>query len=389
MAVRKSYETQVKKVPRPHAADLRAAGRLLVDATHGVTDVVEELHRTIASGPGGVMRPLVAPLGVVYSSIRGVTRAVGVALDALLEQLAPVLGESAPGPERLAAMAVLNGVLGDHLERSGNPLAQPMQLIVGGSPPRPQLVVFVHGSAMNELQWKRNGHDHGAALARDMGCSVVYARYNSGLHISTNGARLAAELERLVAVWPVEVESLTLVGHSMGGLVARSACDVATRSAHRWRTRLRALVTLGAPHEGAPLERSGNWLETLLGVSRYSAPLARLGKLRSEGVTDLRFGYVSDADWQGCDRFELGPARRHALAPLRGVECFAVAATRSPAPAKRLRSDGLVPVESALGFPAQHEEIVYGAGHLDLLERPEVYAVIRRAVAVSGADPKT
>jgi pimeloyl-ACP methyl ester carboxylesterase len=240
---------------------------------------------------------------------------------------------------------------------------------------------------MTERQWNRRGHDHGAALARDLGATPVYVRYNSGLHISTVGRELSLLIEELVAGWPAPLDDLVILAHSMGGLVARSACHAAETAELSWRGRLRKLVFLGTPHHGAPLERGGNLIDVLLGASRYSAPLARLGKIRSAGVTDMRYGNVLDEHWQDRDRFAHGPDPRHALRLPEGVSCHAVAATLSPGPAPRLRSDGLVPVESALGrhkiaaldlaFPPASQRIVYGAGHLDLLDRAEVYTTIR------------
>jgi hypothetical protein len=141
----------------------------------------------------------------------------------------------------------------------------------------------------------------------------------------------------------------------MGGLVARSACDHAEASGHTWPTRLAKLVFLGTPHQGAPLERGGSWLETLLGVTKYTSPIGRLGMLRSAGIRDLRHGYAHDRD-------------RHE--PLRlpaGVECHALAGGR----------DGLVPVDSALGFPQAERWVGKRIGHMDLLDDAEVYARLR------------
>ena len=389
------------KKTRNHGDDLRGASRLVVEATQAVTEVVEAMHRTIAGGPDVLGRPLESPAravtGLVYGSIRGVTKLVGSSLDVALEQLAPLLGESAPGTERAAVLAVLNGVLGDYLSDSGNPLAMTMQVCHDGHPLEvderalhatfPQaggkLLVLVHGSCMNDQQWLRLGHDHGAALAHDLGYTPVYLRYNSGLHISTNGRAFAELLERLVAEWPAPVEELVIVGHSMGGLVARSACHVGEEAGHAWRRKLRKLVFLGSPHHGAPLERAGHWVDVLLGVSRYSAPLSRLGRLRSAGVTDMRFGNVLDEHWDGRDRFAHSGDSRGNLELPAGVECYAIAGTLTPGAGGTLRSDGLVPVESALGqhekpeltlaFPAAHQWIAFGVGHLDLLSSPEVY----------------
>ncbi len=250
-----------------------------------------------------------------------------------------------------------------------------------------KVLVLAHGSSMNEAQWKRLGHDHGAALATSLGYVPIYLRYNSGLHISTNGRSFSELLERLVDAWPVPVQELSIVGHSMGGLVARSACHTAEESGALWRSLLRNLVCVGSPHQGAMLERGGNLLEVMLGVSRYSAPIGRLGRLRSAGVTDMRFGNVLDEHWRGRDRFAPGKDPRGALALPVGVRCFAIAATRSPGPGGRLLGDGLVSVESALGrhrtparalgFPDEHRSIAYGTGHLELLSSPEVYETMR------------
>jgi hypothetical protein len=162
---------------------------------------------------------------------------------------------------------------------------------------------------------------------------------------------------------------------------------------HAWRPRLRALVCLGTPHHGAPLERGGNWIDVLLGVSRYSAPLASLGKIRSAGVTDLRFGSVLDEDWEGRDRFEKTADARRRLELPGGVECFAIAGTTAPKSRAKLPGDGLVPVDSALGrherhertlgFPEAHQWIAFGVAHLDLLGRPEVYEQLRGWLAHS------
>jgi pimeloyl-ACP methyl ester carboxylesterase len=388
------------KKPRPHADDLRGAARIATDATREVTEVVEAMHRTIAGGPDILGRPLEGPArvltGVVYGSIKGMTRLVATGIDAALATLGPLLGESVPGPERAAVLAALNGVIGDYLAETGNPLATEMRFCHRGSPlvldraslraalpaAGGKILVLAHGSSMNDAQWNRAGHDHGLALADRLGYSPVYLRYNSGLHISTNGRALSAMLERLVATWPAPVDEVSIVGHSMGGLVARSACHVAEESGHGWRTHLRSLVCMGSPHHGAVLERSGNLLEVLLGVSRYSAPLRRLGRLRSAGVTDMRFGNVLDEHWQGHDRFELRRDTRAALALPAGVRCHAIAASLSPRPGGRPRGDGLVSVDSALGrhrdaartlaFPQDHQWIGFGLGHLDLLGSTEV-----------------
>lgn len=393
-----------KKAPS-HIDELRGATRLAIEATRAVTAIVEQMHVTIASGPTILGKPLATPArlatGAVYASIKGITRFVGSSLDAALAQLAPLVKASAPGNQRDVVSAVVNGVLGDYLHETANPLEIEMELRHAGSAielatdalraaipeATSKIVVLVHGSCMTDAQFTRAGHDHGAALAHELGYTPLYLRYNSGLHISTNGHALADMLEQLVAAWPLAIDELVLLGHSMGGLVARSACHVAPEHGHAWHEQLRALITLGSPHHGAPLERGGNWIDRLLDLSPYSAPLGALGRIRSAGVTDLRFGNVLDEHWHQRDRFAHGRDTRSPCPLPEGVRCYAVAGTLSTEMSPRLRSDGLVPVDSALGihaspelclaFPEARRSIALGTGHLDLLGAPAVYATLR------------
>ena len=387
--------------PRNNADDLRGASQLVVDATKNVTTVVEEMHRTIGSGPAVLGRPLEGPMalatGVVYGSIRGVTGLVGSSIDHILAQLVPLLGNSTPSAEQESLLAVLNGVVGDHLAHTHNPLALEIRLRHGGedldledpeamrsaSPEaRGRVLLMAHGSCMNDAQWRRNGQDHGATLAQALDATPVYLLYNSGLHVSENGEALAELLEQLVTSWPVPVEELIIVAHSMGGLVARSACHAAETRELAWRGLLRTMVFLGTPHHGAPMERWGNWFETRLRMSSISAPLARLARLRSAGVTDLRFGNVLEEHWRGHDRFDPETDRRSPVPLPEGVACYAVAGELSGGTMGRQRGDGMVNVDSALGIhedpaktlviPEDHRLVVPGAAHVDLLGREDV-----------------
>jgi pimeloyl-ACP methyl ester carboxylesterase len=184
--------------------------------------------------------------------------------------------------------------------------------------------------------------------------------------------------------------TFAIVGHSMGGLVARSAWHYGTAAGHTWPALLRHMVFLGTPHHGAPLERGGNWIDIVLGMSRYTVPFARLGKLRSAGITDLRHGYLVDEDWRGRDRFARSGAHRRALPLPANVRCQAIAVTTGKEVGglgDRLLGDGLVPVASALGrHPEAERDLGFAPeaqwtgrdmNHLDLLSSPEVYRQIR------------
>ncbi len=394
-------------------ADLHGVQRLAIDATLRMTDLVEAMHLNISRAPWifgeaaqGRTRGIT---GLVYHSIRTITAGVGSTLDATLglavKSLEAALDSSASSPAREAVLAAANGVFGDHLADSGNPLAIPMRLRHQGRPllleraalasafpdASGKLLVLVHGLCMNDLQWRRNGHDHGAALARDGGWQPLYLHYNSGRHVSTNGREFAELLETLVAQWPVPVTERVIVAHSMGGLLTRSACEHAALSQQRWLGRLRKIVFLGTPHHGAPLERHGHGLQRLVGISPYTAPLARLGMIRSAGITDLRHGNVLDQDWQEQDRFGLPHDTRCPLPLPAGVECYAVAAT-SGRRAGDLKDawlgDGLVPMDSALGrhaearhclsFSEANQSLHHETSHWDLLDKPAVYEPVRQ-----------
>ncbi len=389
------------------AADLRGAAKLAIDAVVQTTSLVEGMHLNISRawplGPALEGRTS-GITGLVYDSIRTITGAVGLGLDAVLAPIAAALKNTGSSFEREAVVAALNGVLGDHLEASGNPLAIQMSPRRGGRTLEPRrealaaafprasgrLVVMIHGLCMNDLQWTRHNHEHGAMLEQHFGCTTLHLHYNSGRHISINGREFAGLLETLLCEWPVPLEELSLLGHSMGGLVARSACHYAEAAGHAWPARLRRLIFLGTPHHGAPLERHGNRLQNFVArLSPYVAPLARLGMLRSAGVTDLRHGSLLDEDWQDGDRFAQAADCR-AIVPLPpGVRAYALAATLGHKPRDlddRWLADGLVPVWSALGehrdpardlgIPASRRWVGYGMNHWDLLSSPEVYAEI-------------
>jgi pimeloyl-ACP methyl ester carboxylesterase len=182
-----------------------------------------------------------------------------------------------------------------------------------------------------------------------------------------------------------------IVGHSMGGLLARSACHHGRLDGHAWLKHLRQMVFLGTPHLGAPLERGGNWVNVVLELSPYTAALARLAKIRSAGITDLRHGSILDEDWQHGDRFAHAKSKKSTMSLPQGVQCFAIGASISKAggdPKKPRLGDGLVPLQSALGrqknsrggldFPASQQWVAYGMNHLDLLDGAEVYEQLRK-----------
>lgn len=396
----------------PHnlASDLQGASRLLIDAGTHVTELVESMHGTIAglAGllPGSSNERTRGLTGFVYRCVGGGMRLVGGGLDLALAPAAALTATRERPPTHDNMLAVLNGVLGDHLAATGNPLAIRMSLRREGAvlelnaaairkavpTAKSRMLIQAHGLCMHPRQWMRGGQDHVAAFGHDLGYTNLHLHYNTGLHIAANGRKLAGMLETLLAEWPVPLEELVIVGHSMGGLVARSAIHYGEAARHAWPGRVRKLVFLGTPHHGSPLERAGNSLDMLLSLSPYTRPFTRLGRMRSHGITDLRFGILLEEDWRERDRY--APMREDPRTPVplpAGVACYAAAAVRAErhdAPAARLLGDGLVPLASALGehddarldlrIPEAHRWVGPGLGHLDLLSSPQVFAQVGR-----------
>ena len=417
-----SVIAQLNKLPTYlHLSDIQGLSQLATQGVLGVTGLAESVQgnvykavaapfgllgsRFVDAAPGSSGVKPSGITGMVYGGIKGITRLAGGTVNAALTKAAPLVtqrfGTPASSPEREALLSIINGVLGDQLLATANPLSISMSLRCDGkalllekaaiSQRLPQatgkLLVVLHGLCMNDLQWSTGGYNHADVLAKELGYTPVYLRYNTGLHTSINGQQFAALLTQLLDAWPHPVEDLTLLAHSMGGLVSRSACHVAEQTNRAWRSKLKNIVFLGTPHHGAPLERVGNWVETMLGINRVTKPFAAIGQIRSSGITDLRYGHVLASSWEGKDRFERSPDQREPLPLPVGVNCYAVAALTSlnaNAIKDASKGDGLVPLRSALGqhdgaphsldFPIANQWIDYGTHHMDLLKSPKVAA---------------
>ena len=396
------------------ARALRGAAKLATEATAGLTDLVQSVHARSAGVPGlpGLPGPADGRTrgipGLVYKTVRGVTRPVGSGIDSLLDVLTAALAprggtqpDGLPSLERDALLAALNGVLGDHLAKTNHPLVIRMALRHGGRAltlrrdalaaalpaAGEQLLVLIHGLCMNDLQWRRaNDHDHGRALAEALGFTPVYLHYDSGLHVSTNGRALANQFEQLLEQWPRPIARFAIVGHGMGGLLARSALHYGRAADHHWPHRLDDLAFLGTPQHGTPLEQAGQGMDMLLGATPDAGAFARLAKLRSAGVTDMRHGNLIDEDWVGGDRLEGATDRRKAVPLPAGPRCYAIAATLGDTRDKLL-GDGLVSVASALGkhrlarrtlklLPG-HQRVLEQTDHLQLLSSIAVFEQLR------------
>ncbi len=388
-------------------SDLRGVTQLVTQATVGVTRIVEGAHQAVWSTlgvPGGKEPGTTRGItGLVFQTVQGVTHLVGQGLDLVFDQFQPILDrldkDKPESAERIAVLSALNGVLGDQLSASNNALALPMTLhyrvqtlqfplSVPLTDVNGKILLLVHGLCMNDKQWNTisadgTEHNHGTALAQALGYTPVYLRYNTGQHTSQNGQVLNELLQQLVSHWPVPVEEITIVAHSMGGLVSRSAVYYGQTA--QWFSLLKHMIFLGTPHHGAPLERAGNWVDVILESTPYTRPYAKLGQIRSAGITDLRFGNVVNEDWHEQPRFKRQADNRSFIALPDRVQCYTVAATAAShrcSLADRLLGDGLVPLKSALGqhsnrarslgFNKQNRAIAFSMNHMELLSSPSV-----------------
>jgi pimeloyl-ACP methyl ester carboxylesterase len=349
-----------------------------------------------------------AVVGRTYPGVR----AALLASISLVGGLASKITASSDTMKRRTNLAVsaLNATIGDRLADSDSSLAIHMALrsdnqdlpALSGAlataypDPTCKLAVFLHGLGETENSWRLNGRKpdpevtitYGSRLAADAGFTPLYLRYNTGLHISVNGKLLADLLTSLFSAWPTPVEEVIMVGHSMGGLVARSACYYGERSGDPWIPSVRHVFYLGSPHLGAPLERVASYSTWALSGTELTRPLASLINRRSAGIKDLRFGYVVDDDWSDCDPDACLRSHRHNVSLLSSAEHYSISATissRQRHPLGWIFGDLLVPPASAHGhhprnrnvdFPRDHRYHLGNSHHFDLLNHPDVYDVI-------------
>lgn len=392
--------------------EVRALAGLAFDELARASGGIGDMHKAIATrvfrrvGSGGAVVRLAhdAITNAVYTGVSGCTSLVGRGAQdavALLHER-PV----SPTPLGGGLIGVIDGLIGDALERDGSELQEPMAVRVAGRvvpcdpesvrrsfpSARPRLAIFVHGLMGTEFPWhwyeRRCGGNYGSLLERDLGLTPVYIRYNTGRHISENGRSLHELLEQLVACWPLDVEEVALIGHSMGGLVARSACWQASESRAEWARRVRHVVTLGTPHMGAPLAQAVHYASAGLDALPETKPFARLLRRRSSGIRDLRQGSLVDEDWMDCDADALRAIACREVPLLEGAtHCF-VAATITPRENDllgRLIGDCLVLHPSACGrsrsrripFEDEYGMHLGSAHHLALLNHPTVYERLR------------
>jgi pimeloyl-ACP methyl ester carboxylesterase len=331
---------------------------------------------------------------------------LGLAAQTAIDPAAPSLHDDARGRFALGA---LNGFWGDRLAADRPALATDMKVRMHGGRLRRvpanvvhdvgdtatnRVIVFLHGLCESDVSWSFRAErtwggrtvTYGSLLRDECGWTPLYVCFNSGLHISANGWELAEQLDELVRLWPVPVRELTIVGHSMGGLVARSAAHQAAESGMQWVTALRHVVGLGAPHLGAPLERIVNKGTRAMARLPEARPFATWLNRRSVGIKDLRHGALVEADWRDLDPEDCIDNCTD-IALLADVAHYAVSATLSRRPTSRVPflGDLLVDHASATGngprrrltFDVERTLHLGGKHHFHLLGDRVIYEHLR------------
>ena len=338
-------------------------------------------------------------------------------------------------------LPVLNGALGDQLAARFDPRAIRMSFRRGGqdvavadlrlTEPHQKTVVYVHGLMGDELIWQSGFQDapgsrrYGPRLAEETRSRALYLRFNSGLHLSENGRELSRLLTELVVTYPDAIGELVLVGHSMGGLIIRSAghygSELKVKSEELktkpttveldhslltfnsqlltdrapWLSHLRSIFLLGTPNDGSWLEQNSHFTARLLErINLFPTRfLSKALNQRSNGIKDLRYSILVDEDWQDAHANDLLPPRT-AVPPLPGVHYHILMgawlrATR-PSALREYFGDGLVGQGSARGHATFGDEAALPAGanvrtavfsqqhHGGLLTHPEVFQYLKQ-----------
>ncbi|WP_439030830.1 esterase/lipase family protein [Gordonia terrae] len=388
--------------------ELRALAGLGLYEVGEATRGIGSMHRVISGGVFRMLRPVlgssVDTARMVHDAVsEGTYHSIAAALDA---------GRSAadhvPWPEGRAPshthrgavlLGILNGLIGDELETDDSPLTADMSIRIDGRPvaldsrslrdafpaPTGHVVVFLHGLMESEFAWSLGERPtYGEKLSDDIGATEVQIRYNTGRHISENGRALADLLDALVLLWPTPVTRLTLIGHSMGGLVIRSACHAADQRGDYWTRLVSETVCLGTPHLGAPLARGVHLATNALCRMPVTRPIGSLLRRRSAGVRDLFHGSLTDDDWVGHDPDAWSQPPGADVPLLEGARHLFVTATitRDPDnPLGRLLGDGLVLAPSGRGQHTRRRRglrfqegfHVGGAHHFTLLNSDAIY----------------
>lgn len=408
--------------------EIRGSLKLAGKAFEQLTSRVHEFHRAISDMPFNAMSAVpvvqegskntrVVHDGItdgVYDVIKGIGGALFKQADAALKiaernfqpATKTAVALTPPTIARDNVVSAISGLIGDAMTQERNPLRIRLGFYREGhrttlSAPvlaatypdaSGKLVIFMHGLCCNEHSWGLYA-DASAPYGKQLdsqGYTSLYLRYNSGLHISLNGRTLARQIQKLVELWPVPVTEIVLIGHSMGGLVARSAAFKAQKAGMAWPAQLSHLICLGAPHLGAPLEQLVHAATPMLEIFPLSRPLAKILNVRSHGIRDLRHGFVADEDWKNRPADALNAEARTPIPRLDNVRYHfigsSIGANENDLIGKVI-GDGLVklPSSTARELADADTAVLFKAHHMQLLNHPAIYTQIVQRLGAKKA----
>jgi len=388
-----------------------------------IVGTVRDMHQAVASRAfratrvvGGRVPESVHDAAVtsLYGAISGLLRVSSTSIRALAVR---GIGRPVESTRRgRQIVAAVNGLIGDELRMLDDPQAIVMAVRKDGvdvpvtgwqvaeafRDGTSHLVVFLHGLCEDDESWSLGEHTRGATypsrLRAESDGTPVMIRYNTGLHVSENGKHLDVLLEQLVEAWPVAVTRITLVGHSMGGLVARAATNHATASGRTWHHLVRDVVCLGTPHGGAALEKVAHVGSRALRYIPETRPFSAILDSRSAGIVDLRHGYISNDEWEGQDLTGQWGLDRIAAAPLPRADYYFIASSLGATqrhPLSSVLGDILVRVSSATGVTRKgpivegaRSEYVPSAHHFALLNHPRIADLMVEWLNARTSDPR-
>ncbi|MFC1890411.1 esterase/lipase family protein [Thermodesulfobacteriota bacterium] len=293
------------------------------------------------------------------------------------------------------------------------------------------ILFFIHGLMYDETCWQAPDFNMTEAFEDDFGIFPVHIRYDTGRHISDNGLDLANLLEELFQSVEDTCGSWHIVAHSMGGLVIHSALHQAEKTGMDFTKKVDKVFLLAVPHQGAPLEKAVQLVRLALKAAPYlpfrytglglkrlfqSIPvgeketLAPVGEvvdffvrrvptlaiklaagildLRSEGILDLRHGYMLQEEWEQAEAWGGMIPRKAPVPPLPGARYYALTGSLSekssgdPSP---FVNDGMVSTASAANI-GRDDELRFlendryrhlpGVNHFGMALNPDVYRAL-------------
>lgn len=417
-ALHEPYCTLVRE-PITQGEVIEGLAQLVTSGAVEITDLVEALHREILLRPFGlhdeehIERWETGIAGRIYQIIRQLMSSNGKLIALSLRRLNQQIGYKQRHralPDNLKVVVnIINGTLGDHLINQHNPLAVSMILYDAFGHPQQQplsgrVIIFIHGLCLSYLSWHPDDiNGYGRQIQRHFPEStILYLDYNSGRRISKNGRSFARLLDELVRNHP-DITHIDLVGHSMGGLVTRSALYYGNKEQKDWLKKIDHLICLGSPHHGAMLENMSFFIQDVVSKLPFAGAFSHLLDLRSAGIIDLRHGSVRDDDWEYLpDRMGVIEDRRRPAPVPQNIKAFLLAGSLENSPSKRftpnLFGDGLVTIDSALGeyigelhlnVPESHKAVYYGVGHMALQNDARVCCQLIKWLATTDKTAST